>query len=143
MAINNRTALRLEVQKKIIKDIEVHRKGKEFAEDVRDYARRRALTDMRSGYATGKFIESITVERTRSRLGQFTGGPQGLPAWKVISRDPKAHLLEYGTGIDKEGVGSWQDLDGKWHKSPFTPTPEFATFAKTAFRFGGTPDGAL
>lgn len=128
-----RESLRLEIQSKIIKDIEIHRKGKAFAEDVADYAQRRALRDMDRGYATGEFVASIKVERNRSRLGRFVGKSRGLPAWRVVTHDPKAHMLEYGTDIDNP------DSRSPWGR--FTPTPEYATFAKTAFHFGGTPDG--
>jgi hypothetical protein len=51
-----------------------------------------------------------------------------------------AAFIEYGTGPDVNGVGVWQDLDGSWHKSPMTPTPEFAPAAKTAAFYGGTTD---
>jgi hypothetical protein len=83
-------------------------------------------------YATGDFEDSIYASPLQRRVkGRFASGW----TWRVGSDDPKANLLEYGTGIDQEGVGVWQDLKGKWHKSRFTPTPEFATFAKTAMYF--------
>lgn len=56
---------------------------------------------------TGKYRESIHAE-TQPNIS-------GLPARRIVSDDPKAPYLEYGT----------------------SDTPEFATFAKMAQRFGG------
>lgn len=73
-------------------------------------------------YETGRYRESIHVERKRARFG--------LPAYAVVSNDPDANFIEFGTGVDKPGS-----------RSPFgpnTPTPEFAPAGKTAFHFGGT-----
>lgn len=132
MAIRNFEAeLESEILSKLKKDPELHRKTKDFAEDVRDTARMIALGDMDKGYATGEFAESIQVERRRNALGQFQAGP----AWRVVSRDNKANLLEYGTGNDGE------DTHSPW--GPYTPTPPYHTFAKTALRYRGTSDGEL
>jgi predicted phage gp36 major capsid-like protein len=140
MAIRNFEAeLEREILDKIQHDGELRRKTKEFAEDVRDTARRIALMDMDKGYATGKFVESIHVARRRNARGQFQAGP----AWRVESNDDKANLLEYGTGVDAPGGhATWVDLDGVRHWGPNTPTPAYATFAKTALHYGGTSDGA-
>jgi len=132
MAIHNyEAALEAEILSKLKNDAELKRKTKEFAEDVRDYARRIAAEDMDRGYATGEFVASIRVERRRNARGAFQAGP----AWRVVSRDDKANLLEYGTGDDSDTSNS--------PFGPNTPTPEYATFGKTAFRYRGTPDGEL
>lgn len=138
--------LEREILAKLEKDPELLRKTKEFAEDVRDTARKIALMDMDKGYATGQFVESIQVKRRRKDFakdprarGQFAAGP----AWRVESDDDKANLLEYGTGVDAPGGhATWVDLDGVRHWGPNTPTPAYATFAKTALHYGGTSDGA-
>lgn len=63
----------------------------------------------------GEFAASI-----KSRVRNVKGK---LPSARIESKDPKAHLLEYGTSDE-------------------SPTPEYATFARTAMRYGGTgPDG--
>lgn len=86
----------------------------------------------KGGYATGEYERSIHRESVKGRhaAGTIVGGKKvgGRFFWhsRVVTYSPIAHFLEYGTGIDLEGVGSWQDLEGKWHKSPFTPTPAFA-----------------
>jgi hypothetical protein len=127
---NFEAELEREILSKLEKDEELRRKTKEFAEDVRDTARRIAFHDMDKGYATDKFVESIHVERRRDIRGKFQAGP----AWRVISRDEKANLLEYGTGPDSP------DSNSAW--GPNTPTPIYATFAKTALHYGGTSDGS-
>jgi len=130
MALKNyEKELEAEILTKLKADEEIRRKTKDFAEEVRDYARRRALEDMDKGYATGEFVASIEIERRRNLKGQFEAGPQ----WRVVSHDPKANLLEYGTGDDAP------DTHSPWGRH--TPTPEYATFAKTSFHYGGTPDG--
>jgi len=136
MAKSLRQQIELEIDAKIAKERELQRKLKEHAEDARDYAKRIATTDMDSGYATGEYVESIRVEQQRDPKGRFKKG------WKVVSRDDKANLLEYGTKRDAPGGhATWVDLDGVRRFGPNTPTPRFEIFAKTAFRFGGTPDG--
>lgn len=132
MAIRNFEAeLDREILGKLMVDRELRRKTKEFVEDVRDYARRQALEDMTKGYATGEFVASIKLERRRNARGQFVAGP----AWRVASHDDKANLLEYGTGDDNP------DSRSPW--GPYTPTPAYATFAKTALHYHGTPDSGV
>ena len=136
MAKSLRHQIQLEIDAKIAKERELQRKLKEHAEDARDYARRQAAEDMTHGYATGEFVESIHIEQQRDPKGRFKKG------WKVVSRDDKANLLEYGTKRDAPGGhATWIDLDGERHFGPNTPTEKFETFAKTAFHFRGTPDG--
>jgi hypothetical protein len=73
-------------------------------------------------YETGTYRDSIHVERKRKRFG--------MPHYAVVSNDPNANFIEFGTGPDKPGSRS------PW--GPYTPTPEFAPAGKTAFHFGGT-----
>lgn len=73
-------------------------------------------------YETGRYRESIKVERQRKRFG--------MPRYAVVTNDPNANFIEYGTGPDKPGSRS------PW--GPYTPTPEFAPAGKTALHFGGT-----
>ena len=86
-------------------------------------------------YATGEFIESITKRALQGRnpLGQYASGW----AWSVGTKDEKANLIEYGTGVDAPGTKArWKLRDDKgWRQSPNTPTPEFAPFAKTRFYY--------
>lgn len=132
MAIRNfERELEKEILAKLADDSEVKRKTKEFAEEVRDTARTIAFDDMDKGYVTGEYAASIHVARRKNRKGQFTKGP----AWMVVTDDEKAHFLEYGTGFDAPGTHS------PWGR--FTATPAYATFAKTALRYRGTPDGEL
>ncbi|MBB3752613.1 hypothetical protein FHT44_005125 [Mycolicibacterium sp. BK634] len=129
----DRTRLRVEIENEIREkapeDPDVKRQTREFALEVRDYARMRALQDMDRGYATGHFVESIQIQRLR-RWWRKT-----MPNWRIFSDDPKSHMLEDGTGDDAPGTHS------PWGR--FTPTPAYHTFAKTAFHFGGTPDGGV
>lgn len=112
--------IRAEIEAKIRADAEIRVKAAEFADDVRDYAR--SIAPVR----TGAYAASIKVKKQRDHLG--------LPAYRVVATDWKAHLIEYGTGSDsKEGSPFGKD----------TPTPEFGVFGKTAHRFGGTLDGGI
>lgn len=71
----------------------------------------------------GDYRDSIHVEKG------FSTTDDGMPVKRVISRDWKAHFIEYGTGADTED-GSRFGKD--------TPTPEFAVFARAAAMHGGT-----
>lgn len=79
--------------------------NEDLAERARDYWK--SIAPVRSG----QYRDSIHVEDVPDN--------GGLPKRAVVSRDYKAHWIEYGTG---EPV----------------PTEEFAPAAKTALRFGGT-----
>lgn len=126
--------IRREIELKIRRDNEVHRKAKKEAEEIRDYCRSKAPSPApgpahvdcvhEHPYATGTFQASIHLERQREKFG--------LPTWRLISRDPIVNMLEYGTGPDKPGSRS------PW--GPDTPTPEFGMFAQTALRYKGTVD---
>lgn len=96
----------------------------------------------RGGYATGDYEASIHRESVRGRRAKGSVNAAGKKVggqiyWhtRVVTHSLIAHFLEYGTGIDLTGVGSWQDLDGKWHKSPLTPTPAFAWAAQVEADF--------
>lgn len=125
----------VEIEHAIVKNRAVALKMENFADHVVEQAKEFAPSPENPGhpYATGQFVDSIYAEllQRRGPTGRFASGW----SWRVGSDDPKANLLEYGTGPDRNGIGVWQDLDGKWHKSPLTPTPEFATFSKTAMFF--------
>lgn len=90
----------------------------------------------KGGYATGEYEASIHRESVRGRApkGATRSGKKigGQFVWhsRVLTNSEIAHFLEYGTGVDKIGVGVWVDLQGKWHKSPNTPTPAFAWAAQ-------------
>lgn len=89
-----------------------------------------------SGYATGEYRDSI--HRKSVRATRAEGGNRG--GWKsqAVTYDEIAHLLEYGTGPDKKGVGRWFGKDGRWHKTPKTPTPAFGLAAQVEMDFNGT-----
>lgn len=150
----SREQIENELRVKIENDVSVHRQADEFADEVRDQWVR--IWEMMGPhpYETGDYVESIEVRRAvsgRKRYakgavdaagtkigGRFTG--EVLYSYWVGTDNPHAPFIEYGTGPDINGVGSWQDLDGSWHKSPKTPTPEFAPAAHVAAHYGGTPD---
>lgn len=135
---------------------QIKRESREFADEVRDTWVR--IWEMMGPhpYETGGYVRSINVHGVGKAVsqirapkgardasgkaigGQFVGNIYAH--YRVSTNDPNAGFIEYGTGPDVKGVGVWQDLDGKWHKSPMTPTPEFAPAAVTAAHYGGTPD---
>jgi hypothetical protein len=87
---------------------QVHAKALEVAEYARSIAPVYKGRDPRA--KPGEYRDSITVEEIPEH--------RGLPAERVITRDWKAHWIEFGTA--------------KW--------PEHAVFAQTAAHFGGTFD---
>lgn len=122
MAVN-RADLYREIEIGISKDLAVKRGTKEFAEEVRDYAKRLWLESGPHPYETHHFVETIHAEKRRDAAGHW-------PHWAVVSDDEKANMLENGTGPDKPG--------SKSPYGPNTPTPEFAIFARTAHHYRGT-----
>lgn len=89
------------------------------------------------GYATGEYRNSIHRESIRATRAE--GGNRGGWKSKAVTYDEVAHLLEYGTGPDKEGEGSWFSVkDGRWHTTPNTPTPAFALAAQVENDFNST-----
>lgn len=126
-----RESLRREMSLKISHDPEVKIKTKAYAEEVAAYWRDVAWptavgskTGAGHPYETGRYRDSIKVEQNRTSLGRFAAG------FTVITRDPNAGFIEYGTGRDKPGSRS------PW--GPFTETPEYAPAARTAHHFHGT-----
>jgi hypothetical protein len=89
---------------------QVHAKALEVAEYARSIAPVYEGRDPRA--KSGEYRDSIHVEEIPEH--------RGLPAEQVITRDFKAHWIEFGTA--------------KW--------PEHAVFAQTAEHFGGTFDRA-
>lgn len=144
--------LRDEIIMKLEHDQEVRVKSNEFANSVAW----RWVDIWRSmgphPYETGDYEDSIVVIKRflRERQGRVPKGhPSGrggqwtkevLYAYSVGTDNDHAHLIEYGSGPDINGIGRWFGLDGRWHKSPKTPTPPFAPAAATAASFGGTMD---
>jgi hypothetical protein len=99
----------------------------------------KAIADMEldRGYATGEYRNSI--HRTTVRATRAAGGNRG--GWKsqAVTYDEIAHLLEYGTGPDQNGVGSWFSIkDGRWHTTPNTPTPAFGIAAEVEHAMNST-----
>jgi hypothetical protein len=89
------------------------------------------------GYSTGEYRNSIHRESVRAT--RANGG--NLGGWKsrAVTYDEIAHLLEYGTGPDQEGVGSWFSIkDNRWHRTPNTPTPAFGLAAEVENSFNST-----
>jgi len=89
-----------------------------------------------SGYATGEYRDSIHRETVRATRAQ--GGNRGGWKSRAVTYDEVAHLIEYGTGKDKKGVGVWFDKSGEWRKSPKTPTPAFGIAAQVELDFNET-----
>lgn len=138
----NRVQLMNELMLKIQNDEEVRRDVKDFAEKVKDHWQRISPAHATAAHpwATGAYRRSITrqSEMFRNARGHFQ-----YRHW-VGTYSPIAEYLEYGTGVDVNGTGSWIDMDelgrgtGKRRKSKNTPTPEFAYAARTALHFHGT-----
>ena len=111
-----------EIRRKITASAEVRKGTEQQALLVAETARSLAPVD------EGDYRDSIEVEK------KFGATPDGMPTKRVISRDWKAHFIEYGTGPDtKEGSKFGKD----------TPTPEFAVVGRTAAMFGGTVGDAV
>lgn len=125
-----RENLRREISLKMSQDPEVRIKTKAFAMEVAAYWRDvawptavGAKTGAGHPYETGRYRDSIKVVQNRGARGRFAAG------FTVISRDPNAGFIEFGTGYDKPGSRS------PW--GPLTPTPEYAPAGRTAHHFGG------
>jgi hypothetical protein len=96
-----------------------------------------ATRELDHGYATGEYRNSIRRETIRAT--RDNGGNRGGWKSRAVTHDPIAHLLEYGTGPDQEGVGSWFSVkDGRWHTTPNTPTPAFGLAAQVENDFNST-----
>lgn len=131
-----RKQLETEIGLKVSKDLQVKKGTKEFAERVALHAKlewREASMGVQEGpgmpphtYEDGHFEDSIHAAKRRERF--LNGG--WWPHWWVGSNHPQAHMIEYGTTVDRPGSMS------PW--GPNTPTPEFGVFAKTAHHFRGT-----
>lgn len=88
-----------------------------------------AQDNLDRGYATGEYRDSIHRESVRATRAE--GGNRGGWKSRAVTYDEIAHLLEYGTGVDQEGVGSWFSIkDNRWHTTPNTPTPAFGIAAQ-------------
>lgn len=93
---------------------ETEEKLREFAGEVRDFARSISPVD------TGAYAAAWRVDNRRRTVN-------GMPAVRVVNNDPKANMIENGTGQgEPRGQGG--------------SSPEFAIRAKTAARFGGTEE---
>jgi len=133
-----RTQVMNEILVEAAHDSEARYATKVFAERVKEYWKSIAPKpgDPDHPYATGTYRKSI---KRRSKRGANIGRIPYYRHW-VGTNDPVAAHLEYGTGPDVLGVGMWWGLDGRRHRSAKTPTEAFAFAARTALRFGGTPD---
>lgn len=145
--------LRDEIEMKLRESEEVHRKSDNFAEEVERHWRMVWASMGPHPYETGAYEDSITVIKTflRNKQGRIPKGMPGagrytnevLYSYSVGSDHPVAHLIEYGTGPDINGVGRWYGPHKKtgkmgWHKTPNTPTRAFHPAAKTVLHFHGT-----
>lgn len=109
----------------------------EMCDQVVDEWKSTADLELDRGYATGEYRNSI--HRTTVRATRAEGGNRG--GWKsqAVTYDEIAHLLEYGTGPDQEGEGSWFSIkDGRWHTTPNTPTPAFGIAAEVEHAMNST-----
>lgn len=153
--MTTRQQIENELRVKIGTDAEVGRDAEAFAHQVRHRWVEIWESMGPHPYETGEYVDSIEVRSSgagrarhprgaRDAAGRALGGRfiEGGVVWQywVGTDDEVAVFIEYGTGPDINGVGVWQDLDGSWHKSPKTPTPEFAPAAHTAAFFHGTLD---
>lgn len=108
------TELEREILVQARQQAEVKAKGRAFAEKVKDTAVDYSPVD-EAKYAGAWHVE----DRQRT--------VDGMPAWRVKNDDPKANMIENGTGQNgpREQGGS---------------SPEFAVRAKTAAHYGGTEE---
>lgn len=142
--------LRDEIRMKLLNDQEVRVRSNEFAESVAWRWKDIWSAMGPHPYETGAYEDSITVYKRflRNKQGRIPKGMPGagrytnevLYSYDVGTDHPVAHLIEYGSGPDINGVGRWFGLDGHWHKTPNTPTPAFAPAAATVASFHGTMD---
>lgn len=96
-----------------------------------------AQDNLDRGYATGEYRNSIHRESVRAT--RAAGGNRGGWKSRAVTYDEIAHLLEYGTGPDQNGEGSWFSIkDGRWHTTPNTPTPAFGIAAEVEMDMNGT-----
>lgn len=128
-----------ELELKLLNDSEVDDNMADAGRQVEFHWKSLARRTLTAGYATLEYEESIQRETVRRTKAQ--GGNRGGWATRVVTYDEIAHLLEYGTGPDKHGVGSWFGKDGQWHRSPDTPTPAFALAAEAEADMDGTLSG--
>ena len=96
-----------------------------------------ATRELDRGYATGEYRSSIHRETIRATRAQ--GGNRGGWKSRAVTYDEIAHLIEYGTGPDTQGEGSWFSVkDGRWHTTANTPTPAFALAAQIENDYNST-----
>ena len=106
-----------QIIEKMKHDAEIKDQAKEKGKEVVDYLRSIApvghvVHKLKSGYvdAPGDYAASIHLEDRERK------DANGMPVFTAISRDYKAHWIEYGTGGD-------------------SPTPEFACAQRTTDYF--------
>lgn len=132
----NRHQLINELEVKLLDDDEITDNVADVGRQVEFHWKWLANDYLDAGYATGEYRASIHRESVRATRAE--GGNRGGWRTRVVTFDPIAHLLEYGTGPDKHGTGSWFGKDGEWHTSPDTPTPAFALAATVERDMSGT-----
>ncbi|XTP37086.1 hypothetical protein ACORG1_13090 [Mycobacterium sp. TJFP1] len=89
-------------------------KGREFAEKVKDTAVDYSPVD------EGRYAGAWHVDPRQRTVN-------GMPAWRVKNDDPKANMIENGTGQNGP-------------RAQGGSSPEFAVRAKTAAHYGGTEE---
>lgn len=135
----NRHQLINELELKLLNDKEIDDNMAAVGYQVEFHWKGLAKIHLDAGYATDEYHDSIHRESVRATRAQ--GGNRGGWATRVVTYDEIAHLLEYGTGPDTHGVGSWFGKDGQWHRSPNTPTPAFALAARAEADMSETLSG--
>jgi hypothetical protein len=109
-----------------------------------------AERELDAGYATGEYVHSIHRVSTRGRrakgsvnaAGKKVGG-QFVWHTEVVTRDEKAHFIEYGTAPDDapnwpkppKNRGHWYDTEGVYHWHWNTPTRAYAFAAQVELSF--------
>ena len=111
---------------------------REICDQVVNEWKSNATLYLDSGYATGEYRASIHRETIRATRAE--GGNRGGWKSRAVTRDPIAHLLEYGTGPDEPPKeGSWFSIkDNRWHTTGKTPTPAFGLAAMVENSFNST-----
>lgn len=142
----------------LMKELQVHLLNSgDIADDVADIGdqveyhwKGLARIELDAGYSTGQYEDSIHRVSSRGRrakgsvnaAGKRIGG-QFYWRTKVVTRDPIAHFIEYGTGPDDapnypkppKNKGHWTDLDGKLHFWWNTPTRAYNLAGQTEMDF--------
>ena len=110
--------LEREIRRQVNNQVDLRIEGRKQVDEIKDFA------VSISPIASGEYAGSWHVQRKERTV-------RGMPAWRITNDSPIAEIVEYGTGPAAKHKPRRQGGS----------SPEWATAAKTAERFGGTQDG--